>query len=236
MRRDSPAWVQRERVGSARSRSFTPAMTDMTISFDVLAVNLSYVLHEPSRSPVVESAARSLLRSCRSAQRALARALHWSDDEMVIRVVVRDEPVLWEFQRSLQAGGALVLTIDLGATDLLGRVLGLFSPPHRSLRIVPIDHPTPSTERRTVTLFRAPAQLYLPAGLSDDAWFAILAFRPGWRSLLLDLTHFIGDEPVSSLTKVVERVVREHTDQWWCREPWWPAPAESTLSELREAR
>ncbi|MCS7246292.1 MAG: hypothetical protein NZ696_01620 [Thermomicrobium sp.] len=198
----------------------------------VLCRNLSYVLHEASTSPNVSRFARTILQQFVRARRA-ARALAGErDEDLLPRIVLRDERAVWAFQR---ASTTHVLTYAIGATSLLPRVLHLIRP--RSAPPITLwwlDRPHDRCPVR-IPLFRGTATLSLPPTEGMPQWFAILVFRPGWRSVLLDLVELVGDDALLSLTSTLERTLRDYTDQWWCWRPWWDRPAELVLPELRES-
>ncbi len=199
-----------------------------------LHLNLSYVLHEPSTSPLVDRFARSLLAQHRRAKHATGRMLRWRDEEFIPRIVFRDEAAVWAFQRDC---ASTVLTIDMGATELLARTLRLVTPSTRPpLAVWHVDHPGEEKIPTAVPLFRGTALLFLPAGARFPHWFAILIFRPGWRSVLLDLIQLAGNHPVTALAEAIEHALRDYTNQWWGWRAWWDQPAEEVLPEFREGR
>ncbi|GEM_PF-547911 len=197
----------------------------------ILRLNLSYVLHEPSSSATVRRFVQQLLDNARAASGASRRIMTWTDERFLPTLVVRDERVLWNFQRDQSP---IVLTIDLGASSLLQRALHLLLPSTSPVRTVwSIDRWSGDTRSYSCTLFRAETTIALPASSEFPAWFAILVFRPGWRSLLLDLSHLSATTFHRDLVRTLERVIRDYTDQWWCWRPWWPVPAEEVLPELQ---
>ena len=196
-------------------------------------LNLSYVLHEPSSSATVGRFVQQLFVNARSATRASRRMETWTDERLLPTIVVRDERVLWDFQRD---ASSIVLTIDLGASSLLHRTLHLLLPSRSSIRTLwSVDHWSAEARPYRCTLFRAETTIALPAPPEFRAWFAILVFRPGWRSLLLDLSRLSVATFHHDLVRTLERVIRDYTDQWWCWRPWWPVPAEEALPELKGA-
>ncbi len=200
--------------------------------FQALYLNLSYVLHEPSTSPLVDRFARSLLAQRRRAQHASRHMSLWRDEEFIPRVVFRDETLLWAFQRDCASG---VFSIDIGATELLARTLHLVTPASKPpVSVWHVDHPGENKIPTAVPLFRAPAHLFLPPGTALPRWFAILIFRPGWRSVLLDLVQLSGNYPITALAEAIEHALRSYTEQWWGWRAWWDQPAEEVLPEFRE--
>ncbi len=196
-----------------------------------LRVNLSYVLHEPSSSSVVTEHVRLIQAQARRAARAVRNFSTLSDEELLTRIVVRDESALDDLQRD---GPTHVLSIDLGASTLLGRVLALVLPAGSTApEIVWIDRSFVQSPSR-LQLFGQPADLAVPQLSETIVWFAILVFRPGWNSLLLDAVRVTGEAPVSDLAPSIERALRDYTDQWWSQRPWWARPAEAVYPELRE--
>ncbi len=197
----------------------------------ILRSNLSYVLHEPSSSATVRRFVQQLFGNARTAIRASRRMETWTDERFLPTIVVRDERVLWDFQRD---ASPIVLTIDLGASSLLRRALHLLLPSTSSIRTLwSLDRWSAEARSYRCTLFRAETTIALPAPPEFPAWFAILVFRPGWRSLLLDLSRLSVATFHRDLVRTLERVIRDYTDQWWCWRPWWPVPAEEALPELQ---
>lgn len=203
-----------------------------------LRLNLSYVLHEPSTSPAVGALARQVLANRRRIGTATRRLSSLDDLTLLTRVVPRDHRRLWAVQARPPD---TLLTVRLGAWALLERVIGLhLGEQHPPAELHLLDE-VPADSGWRLPLFRAKACLALPPTkhlASRRACFATLVFRPGWRTLLLDLTPLAGDpveerEPwVTSLASAVEAAIREFTDQWLCARPLWEAPAERALPEF----
>jgi len=197
-----------------------------------LRINLSYVLHEPSHSRAVADHVTLILACARhalGATRALAKV---SDDVLATRIVARDDRALDQFQRERPQH---VVSLDLGASPLLARVLRLVLPSGSATPLLHwLDRPSPDRPPMRLSLFRHPAELSWPQHAEPVVWFAILVFRPGWNSLLLDIVRVEREAPVSHVSTVLERTVREFVDQWWTWRPWWDRPAEQVYPELRE--
>lgn len=204
----------------------------------ILRLNLSYILHEPSTSPAVGALARQVLANRRRIDTATRRLSSLDDLALLTRVVPRDHRRLWAVQA--QPPNTL-LTVRLGAWPLLERVIGLhLGQQHPPAELHLLDE-VPADRGWSLPLFRATARLALPPAkhlAGRRACFATLVFRPGWRTLLLDLTPLAGDpveerEPwVTSLASAVEAAIREFTDQWLCARALWEAPAERALPEF----
>uniref|UniRef100_A0A831TBE2 Uncharacterized protein n=1 Tax=Thermorudis peleae TaxID=1382356 RepID=A0A831TBE2_9BACT len=204
----------------------------------ILRLNLSYVLHEPSTSPAVGALARQVLSNWRRIAAATRRLGSLDDLALLTRVVVRNYRSLWAAQAQPPD---MLLTVRLGAWPLLERVVGLHLGEQRSPAQLHLLDGQPASPSWDLPLFRAPARVSLPpveqlAG--QRACFATLVFRPGWRTLLLDLTPLAGDpaeerEPwVASLGTAAEAAIRGFTDQWLCAHALWEAPAERALPEF----
>jgi hypothetical protein len=208
--------------------------TEKDRRLSILRINLSYVLHESSSSATVGRFAKQLLVNARAATRATRRIETWTEERFLPTIVIRDERVLWDFQRD---ASPFVLTIDLGASSLLHRALHLVLPstcPAKTLWSV--DRWSAEARSYSCTLFRAETTVAVPASSEIPAWFALLVFRPGWRSMLLDLSRLSAATFDRDLVRTLERVIRDYTDQWWCWRPWWPVPAEKALPELQGER
>lgn len=210
--------------------SFSAKHPPLTI-LQALRLNLSYVLHEPSTSQVVGQTARTLLQHLRKAQHLLPRFVR-SPEEMLLRqIVYRNPTAVWTLQ---QHTAPLIFTLDVGASVLLPEVLELILPARQSL---PgcwwLDQPTREAEPRNLLLFGGPTRLFFPRQFAATMVFAILVFRPGWRSLLLDLTLIPDSDKMNQLGTTIERIIREFVDQWWALRPWWKVPAEYQLGELQ---
>ncbi|MCX2726229.1 hypothetical protein OO015_01800 [Thermomicrobium sp. 4228-Ro] len=195
-----------------------------------LRVNLSYVLHEPSWSRVVTEHVQLVLRQAKRARRAVHQLANLPDGALVTRIVARDDRALDRLQRDCPS---CIVSIDLGASPLLRRVLPLILPSGRPPPdIIWLDRPSPQSI--VLELFGRSVRLAVPQLDAPILWFAILVSRPGWNSLLLDAVWVTGEHLVSHLALTIERVLRDYTDQWWAQRAWWDRPAEMAYPELRE--
>lgn len=200
-----------------------------------IALNLSYVLHEPSGSDTVAHYARARdveLRRCTKAIREFARL---SDAELRSRLVVLDES---SKSGAADQPGVQVVSVDIGAGELFPRLLqvaGVVKPEIPTFGRL-LDGPT-STGESVQTFFGAPAQLNTPASPAEfhtATLFATAVFRPGYGSILLRVTALETGEDLDwrEATRLAEAVIREFPLQWWCERPLWPRPAEETLPEF----
>lgn len=208
----------------------------------VACINLSFVLHEPSTSPAVVTQARRLLARRRRLESAIVRLQRLDDLMLLPRVVLRDQAGVHAVQAHPPN---VLLTLRLGAWPLLQRVMTLHLPETRAAALLYLVDAEPISPPWSVPVFRAPAALALPPPEQlgrQWAAFATLAFRPGRRSVLLDIVPLPGD-PVeagpgwrSALAGAIETALRDFTDQWWCRRALWAAPAELVLPEFAGVR
>ncbi|GBD15773.1 hypothetical protein HRbin26_00666 [bacterium HR26] len=204
----------------------------------ILQLNLSYVLHEPSMSPAVGALARQVLANRRRIETATRRLSSLDDLALLTRVVPRDHRRLWALQARPPD---ILLTVRLGAWPLLERVIGLHLGQQRPLAELHLLDEVSADRGWSLPLFRATARVALPPEgrlAGRHACFATLVFRPGWQTLLLDLTPLAGDPAeeretwVASLASAIEAAIREFTDQWLCARALWEAPAERALPEF----
>lgn len=204
-----------------------------------LALNLSYVLHEPSTSPEIHAAVRTLQTTHRRVQRATQRLASRADEAVIPCVVPHHEHAL-QLLQSTAPHSIHLLTLTLGAWQLLPRLIALHTyqskPTVWVLERLPMVGPA---RDRPFLLFRAPTRLALPEALLDNAvpvWFATAAFRPGWQSVLLHLCP-LPEQPTERLTMLgqsIEEVLRNFWPQWYPERALWPAPAEVVLPEFRD--
>ncbi len=212
------------------------------MDLSTVRLNLSYVLHEPSTSRPVESAARQVIANERTARAAVDRLSRLPDAELLRRVVSSvplntiDLPISESF-----------VTLQIGAWQLIPRLLA-------ALRVTRhVDRPLPVqvqyldglTGSQTVAtpFFRGPAQLRLPSENSSGrlpGHFVSLILRPGGDHLELTLDPLMVDpvqDPRVDLLKAAgppaEAVVRSHAGQWFCSRNLWPRPAEQVLPEFQ---
>lgn len=212
------------------------------MDLSTVRLNLSYVLHEPSTSRQVETAARQVIASERKARSAVDRLSRLSDAELIRRV---HAPVPLD-TIELPISESFV-TLQIGAWQLIPRVLA-------ALRVTRgLDRPLPVqvqfldglTGGPTVAtpFFRAPAQLRLPSKNSSGrhpGHFVSLILRPGGERLQLTIDRLTVDFGQESYTDVLaaarplaEAAVRSHAGQWFCSRNLWPRPAEQELPEFR---
>jgi hypothetical protein len=204
-----------------------------------LALNLSYILHEPSTSPEIHAAVHTLQTTRRRVQRATRRLASRADEAVIPCIVPHHEHALHLLQ-STAPRSIHLLTLTLGAWQLLPRLIALHAyqskPTLWLLERLPMVGPA---RDRPFLLFRAPTRLALPEALLDNSvpvWFATAAFRPGWQSVLLHLCP-LPEQPAERLTTLgqsIEEVLRNFWPQWYPERALWPAPAEAVLPEFRD--
>ncbi|CCF86270.1 hypothetical protein [Nitrolancea hollandica] len=212
------------------------------MGLSTVRLNLSYVLHEPSTSRQVESAARQVIANERKARAAVDRLSRLQDAELLRRVV---SPVPLD-SIDLPISESFV-TLQIGAWQLIPRLLAAL----RATR--QLDRPFPVhvqfldglTGSQTVAtpFFRGPAQLRLPSTNSSGrlpGHFVSLILRPGGSRLQLILDPLMidtGQDPRAGVLKaagpLAEAVIRSHAGQWFCSRNLWPRPAEQELPEFR---
>jgi len=206
-----------------------------------LAVNLSYVLHEPSTSTEVQHVIEQVTaenRRCITATRQFAK-LH--DHDLATRVVILDE-------RGAPASGGYVnlhvVSVRVGAWALLPELLhatGIIAPGTRA-NCSYLDSPD-TNSLQSFPLFRGLAQLHALSqtqASADVCLFASAVFRPGYKSILLrfnelesDFTNAAGQDPSwRSAATVAEMAIREFVYQWSCPRALWERPAEDALPEF----
>lgn len=212
------------------------------MDLSTVRLNLSYVLHEPSTSRQVESAARQVIANERKARAAVDRLSRLPDTELLRRIYA---PVPLD-SIDLPTSESFV-TLQIGAWQLVPRVLAALRVTRRLERPLPVHvqyldgltgGPTVATP-----FFRAPAQLRLPSTNSSGrhpGHFVSLILRPGGERLQLTLDRLnvdFGQEPRIDVLKaagpLAEAAVRSHAGQWFCSRNLWPRPAEQELPEFR---
>ncbi|MBX6340864.1 MAG: hypothetical protein IRY97_00260 [Thermomicrobiaceae bacterium] len=216
----------------------------MSSATSALALNLSFVLHEPSTSAQVARAARAAASCEVRARRAEARLGALPDRDLLDRAVVTG-PALQSL--GLDVARVAVLSPRLGPWRLLPRLLAcalaserhLPRPPETTLHLIDAPGDGPAA---TVSFFRGEATLALPPPetlAAPLALFAWVVLRPGDQSLHLHrepLALAVGASPLDALQAclpLAEEAIRSHVGQWCCSAPLWARPAERELPELR---
>ncbi len=203
-----------------------------------IRLNLSYVLHEPSTSQVTSALVRQVLANRRRIAAATRHLSMLPDLALLTRVVPRDPHRLWEVQAEPPH---TLLTLHLGAWPLLGRVVALHLGQQQPPAALYLLDDEPVGHGLDLSLFRASAHLALPPAAllrRHPSCFATLVFRPGWRTLLLDLTPLTADpieaweQWATSLTSALEAALRDFCDQWLGRRALWEVAAERALPEF----
>jgi hypothetical protein len=204
------------------------------------AINLSYVLHEPSTSIAVRTACEALNREHARCLQAAERIAKLNDGELARRIVVPanvDAPSIG-FVEQLH-----VLSLQIGAWQMLPRLMRLSGVVHPSahIDIDYLDDPD-GNSMRAVPFYRTTATVNFPGRTAKvgTSLFAIAVFRPGYESVLMRFNeinlaydHATEDDPDwESVRLEAERAIREFTYQWSCPRTLWDRPAEETLPEF----
>lgn len=212
-------------------------MTDRSIA----AVNLSYVLHEPSSSPTVTNYVREMRKVSARSNHVERRFQRMADHELSQRLIV--DPAA----RDALTGDSLsscLISVRVGMWRMLDRCLvvaGLMSDRDRG-SITYLDGDCESTVIHP--FFRAPARLCDPGnGTLDQSElsFAVAILRPDDNSILIRLERVEverdKEESTGSLPErlvlLAEKSIREFTIQWDCERQLWDEPAEAVLSEFK---
>ena len=181
----------------------------------VLALNYSFVLHEPVSSQAVSElvAQQQRRRVERSRQVPPASVLGLID--------------------FASCRPDVVLTALVGAPLVLQDLVGRLEPPPA---VVTIEAAT--SETKTREFFRAPASLQLPTAAAERLVVAAVVARPGGSSFQLAMSgpyRWPADE--NRALRGLEDVIRSYIDQWLPGRALWTEPAEQLLPEvLTESR
>ncbi len=178
---------------------------------DVLALNLSFVLHERAESAAV----RALAAACQE-HAAWLRGLDASNEPSVATIhgTVDVQPDVW-------------LSASLGLYPWLADALRATT--GHEAAVVRIDDAPPTAEAHP--FFRAEASLSLPAPRHATVGVASLVARPGRRDAHLSISASFGwpDERGAALRQL-ERLIQRDADQWAPSRALWRAPAEELLA------
>jgi hypothetical protein len=217
-----------------------------------LAINLSYVLHEPSDSAAVASAMRDARQRRYQVTRAVRALDSLPNDALRARTTLT--PRLAD---ALASGSTLdvVYTTHTGAWPILERLLHLCAAPHaggaftRTTELVLLDGLL-SDERResTCSFFRGVARLATALGPSSPgttaAGYIAAVVRPGDESIMLS-GGIAGASDVDScarcaiptnVLRLAESHVRDFLAQWQPPRTLWDEAAEITLPEMMALR
>lgn len=194
---------------------------------NVLSVNLSYVLHEPSTSKSVKRAARAIKRFERHQPGLRDRILKLSDSDLLGRVIC--------VPGSNDSAGSLtsdvpIISAHVGLPELLPRIIRLLTGVDFLPEIHLIDDPIHAQKPVELQLFGAPARFDLPLDKGGDIPVAIagLVVRPGNETLMFSCSLV----PFSDALRSVEALIRDHHNQWMPQRSLWAAPAEVTIPEV----
>lgn len=206
-----------------------------------LTLNLSYVLHEPSTSAIVQETAQRVLATHQALRRVADQFARLPDPSFQQGIVVVTPPPTDAPPRRRPPSPRIV-SAHVGPFWLLERVLALTAR-QRGIALPPepvfLDDPT-GPHPVTIPFFRAPARLQLKRedlhrGVPVE--FVTVALRPGGRTLhfRIDRVSQGTEDPETveqRLIAAAERAIREHVEQWFCPGPLWDAPAEQSLPEF----
>jgi hypothetical protein len=206
-----------------------------------LALNLSYVLHEPSTSTEVQHAIEQIKaerQRCIKATKLFARL---SEHELAKRVVVLGER---GSATTIQPVNLHIVSVRVGAWELLPELLRAagVTAPNTQAFFSYLDDPGTDSLRR-LSFFRGLAQLRVPSRgqtRADTFAFVSAVFRPGYKSILLrfnglemDFAHASGEDlHWRTAATLAETTIREFVYQWSCPRALWDRPAEDTLPEF----
>ncbi|MEZ4522254.1 MAG: hypothetical protein R3A46_11520 [Thermomicrobiales bacterium] len=185
------------------------------VEAETLALNYSYVFHEPSWSETVQRAAQANLASQRTTD-ALKHRLSSKDRMLGMASLGKIEP-------------EIVLTAHVGAPAALQTITSRRPEPPA---IVAVDSATQTGASQQV-FFRAPGRLNLPNVSSERLAVVAVVVRPGGAELDLIATGpFNWPEMKAEVIAALEDLIRDYVDQWRPRRAVWPAPAEELLPEV----
>ncbi len=178
--------------------------------------NLSYVLHDHSRSEFVRKTAIACQQHARSLPKSVPVGLF-----SVNRQLQSLDSWLPVQTRRLD----YVISVQVGLPHLLEdklHELGLQAP------IIFSDAPRYTGE--TLHLFNAPARLGLPLSTPVRVRVSSLILRPGNMNAQLDLSQeFKLPEDTGDVIRKIEGVIRGNNAQWILKDQLWAEPAEVML-------
>lgn len=173
-----------------------------------LALNLSFVLHEPSTSRAI----RSAVRAVRTHEQRVTQIATVEPNGIVISNERPDEVEYW-------------ISARIGVPRLLPVALGV--PPDQ---VVLVD--ADLTKTSPARFFRADASLVLPPESTRRVGVAALVLRPDRQTMHLNLSG-VFDWPAECepALRALERIIQAHVSQWMPGRPLWPATAEFLLPD-----
>ncbi len=204
--------------------------------------NLSYVLHEPSTSPVVRRYASEWRKESAARSRVVDRLSRLTDYGLRERIVVEPMTAKAHSDRFQEAH---ILSVKVGAWRLLPRVLAISGLiPTQASTVVSFIDDESCDQSESLTFYRAAANLCMPRWHPGEtgAWFFAAALvRPGGRSILVRFAPLTQDDQEGRAAlqawqyarPLAEKSIREFIMQWGCNRPLWNSPAEETLPEFR---
>ena len=188
-----------------------------------LALNLSYVLHEPSTSRTVRRAVRDLRRFARRRAHLLRAFDNMSTPELAKRVSI--SPDLKSILEQ-QTSGKSVLTASTGFPELLPAAIAELQGTTQRPELIVIEqqlHPTSDAER--LALFGHPT--LISGSFPADAVTCGLVLMPDEKSLLLT------GSPRSAPAESLEDLIRDFAGQWLPSRNLWDHPIEISEPRIR---
>ncbi|MFW6075756.1 MAG: hypothetical protein ACOC9Y_09180 [Chloroflexota bacterium] len=208
----------------------------------MLAINMSYVLHERSSSRTVRHACGDARRFYLRHSMLLTRFERLSDEELLAATMITPG-IRGGLTDGVRPG--MILTASLGLSELLPRALSLSFPAvagETMSRHHILDDLEPGTSPVYIPLFRGRAGLQSVTLADRDRPVAVMALvvRPGATSLLLSGSIVPAEQlagydelvEVPAVRRGFESIVRDYVDQWCPPRALWDRPAEEQLAEL----
>lgn len=197
------------RLRSYLPTPFSDRRSDDNAGFrEILALNLSHVLHEPSTSQTVRGAVEAALR-----HQAALRHLNHTRLPLAVEDPVPD-------------GAMLLLTAGIGIPKQFTERVRDARP---GLMLSRVD--VPVGEGIPVSLFRAPAVLNLPVTTKTVAVGALVR-RPGGGDADMRVSGpYRWPDQTAQVLASVENLIRDFADQWLPPTPLWPRPFEDEHPE-----
>ncbi len=212
----------------------------MTRQASAIAINLSFVLHEPSDSPVVARYAKEIEQQRHGREREVSRLRRFTSVELGRRVILEGDVPRADQSR------LRILSVRVGTWSMLDAVLFAMSPALRSSEMSTTFVDAADGQTTSRSLFRGMADLCLPpdapTGESSD-YFAAAILRPGNESIQLRFEPLArvavqidaGHSGWGGSQALIEKTIREFVLQWDCDRSLWSQPAELTLPEFEIA-
>lgn len=191
-----------------------------------MALNLSYVLREPSSSKHVRRALREARRFARRRARLLRAFGNLSGEAFQSNLLIHPE-LTRQLGRHRHIGS--VYSVSAGLHELLPRAVLQAVQLSETSSPVLIDAAEAANGRSSIHLFGHPVQAPdIHSGSADRATLvAGLIVRPGESTLML-VGDFMGKhgDPEKNLSRAFESIIRDYTDQWLPARALWESPLE----------